>query len=182
MPAQGALRAGRPSPPRLPSVLGGAQISQGPGHGHDSISGDFSNSEDLHEQLCSLPWWGRLGGPGVPHWGVYHVLLGAVISGTGSPSVSSADSTSTDKGSKSGWRRWWESSFPPYIHTQSLLVCLWLFPRSPKQNPNSWAHGPILQVLYFYHVLRICYYKFNHMIFPQSSAPSHAPPPCPWLR
>ena len=53
------------------------------------------------------------------------MLLGAVISGTGSPSVSSADSTSTDKGSKRGWReRMVRKQFSPYIHTVSPGVSL----------------------------------------------------------
>lgn len=42
-----------------------------------------------------------------------------------------------------------EKAIFPLTYTQSLLVCPWLFPRSPKQNPNSWAHGPILQISVF---------------------------------
>lgn len=77
----------------------------------------------------------------------------------------SADSISTDKGSKPGWReRVVRKHFSP-LNTHTLSWCVLGYFLGPPNKTQTLEH--VVQYdkfLYFYHVLRICYYKLNHMI------------------
>lgn len=60
------------------------------------------------------------------------------------------------------------------LHTHTLSWCVLGYFLGPQNKTQTLEHVvQYYKFLYFYHVLRICYYKFNHMIFL-----SLAPSPC----
>lgn len=60
---------------------------------------------------------------------------------------------------------------PIFPLTHSLFWSVLGYFLGPQNKTQTLEHMvQYYKFLYFYHVLRICYYKFNHMIFPQSSA------------
>ena len=92
------------------------------------------------------------------------------------PFSPSADSTSTGEGAKPGWReRVARKQFSPLNkHTLSWHV-LGYFLGPPNKTQTLEHVVQYDKFLYFYHVLRICYYTLNHMIF-LSPAPSPRSP------
>lgn len=52
------------------------------------------------------------------------------------------------------------------LHTHTLSWCVLGYFLGPQNKTQTLEHVvQYYKFLYFYHVLRICYYKFNHMIF-----------------
>lgn len=80
------------------------------------------------------------------------------------------------QGSKPGWReKVVRKQFSP-LNTHTLSWCVLGYFLGPPNKTQTLEH--VVQYdkfLYFYHVLRICYYKLNHMIF-LSPAPSPRSP------